>query len=37
MVLDALEMAHWSRGTELEGLRCHSERASPGALTSVKR
>jgi putative transposase len=25
MVLDALEMARWSRGTTLEGLRCHSD------------
>ncbi len=25
MVLDALEMARWSRGTRLEGLRCHSD------------
>jgi putative transposase len=28
MVLDALEMARWSRGTELEGLRCHSDAGS---------
>ena len=25
MVLDALEMARWSRGTRLAGLRCHSD------------
>ena len=25
MVLDALEMARWSRGTQLVGLRCHSD------------
>lgn len=28
MVLDALEMARWSRGTTLEGLRCHSDAGS---------
>src|SRR5205823_11429669 len=28
MVLDALEMARWSRGTKLEGLRCHSDAGS---------
>lgn len=28
MVLDALEMARWSRGTQLEGLRCHSDAGS---------
>ena len=28
MVLDALEMARWSRGTMLEGLRCHSDAGS---------
>jgi putative transposase len=28
MVLDALEMARWSRGTSLEGLRCHSDAGS---------
>jgi putative transposase len=28
MVLDALEMARWSRGTILEGLRCHSDAGS---------
>jgi putative transposase len=28
MVLDALEMARWSRGNRLEGLRCHSDAGS---------
>jgi len=28
MVLDALEMARWSRGTRLAGLRCHSDAGS---------
>ena len=28
MVLDALEMARCSRGTQLEGLRCHSDAGS---------
>lgn len=28
MVLDALEMARWSHGTGLEGLRCHSDAGS---------
>ena len=28
MVLDALEMARWSRGTQLQGLRCHSDAGS---------
>jgi putative transposase len=32
MVLDALEMAAWSRGTRLEGLRCHSDAGSQGGL-----
>ena len=34
MVLDALEMARWSRGTQLEGLRCHSDAGSQ--FTSVR-
>jgi putative transposase len=34
MVLDALEMARWSRGTNLEGLRCHSDAGSQ--FTSVR-
>ena len=28
MVLDAIEMARWARGTHLEGLRCHSDAGS---------
>ena len=28
MVLDAVEMARWSRGTRLDGLRCHSDAGS---------
>ena len=28
MVLDAIEMARWSRGTHLDGLRCHSDAGS---------
>lgn len=28
MVLDAIEMARWSRGTNLDGLRCHSDAGS---------
>jgi putative transposase len=34
MVLDALEMARWARGTQLEGLRCHSDAGSQ--FTSVR-
>lgn len=34
MVLDALEMARWSRGTTLEGLVCHSDAGSQ--FTSVR-
>lgn len=34
MVLDALEMARWSRGTWLTGLRCHSDAGSQ--FTSVR-
>jgi len=34
MVLDALEMARWSRGTHLGGLRCHSDAGSQ--FTSVR-
>ncbi|WP_141287134.1 MULTISPECIES: IS3 family transposase, partial [Pseudonocardia] len=34
MVLDAIEMARWSRGTELDGLRCHSDAGSQ--FTSVR-
>ena len=34
MVLDALEMARWSRGTHLEGLVCHSDAGSQ--YTSIR-
>jgi putative transposase len=34
MVLDALEMARWSRGTHLDGLVCHSDAGSQ--FTSVR-
>jgi len=34
MVLDAIEMARWSRGTHLTGLRCHSDAGSQ--FTSVR-
>ncbi len=34
MVLDALEMARWSRGRRLDGLRCHSDAGSQ--FTSVR-
>jgi putative transposase len=34
MVLDAIEMARWSRGTKLDGLRCHSDAGSQ--YTSVR-
>jgi putative transposase len=34
MVLDAIEMARWSRGTQLEGLRCHSDAGSQ--FTSIR-
>ena len=34
MVLDALEMARWSRDTDLEGLRCHSDAGSQ--FTSIR-
>lgn len=34
MVLEAVEMARWSRGTQLEGLVCHSDAGS--LLTSVR-
>ncbi len=37
-VLDALEMARWSRGTRLEGLVCHSDAGSqPGFKGSSQR
>ncbi len=34
MVLDAIEMARWSRGTNLSGLRCHSDAGSQ--FTSIR-
>lgn len=34
MVLDAIEMARWSRGTTLVGLRCHSDAGSQ--FTSIR-
>lgn len=34
MVLDAIEMARWSRGTILAGLRCHSDAGSQ--FTSIR-
>ncbi len=34
MVLDALEMARWSRGNTLPGLRCHSDAGSQ--FTSIR-
>jgi putative transposase len=34
MVLDALDMASWSRGTRIDGLRCHSDAGSQ--FTSVR-
>ena len=34
VVLDAIEMARWSRGTRLDGLRCHSDAGSQ--FTSVR-
>ncbi len=34
MVLDALEMARWSRGTNLKGLKCHSDAGSQ--FTSIR-
>ena len=36
MVLDAVEMARWSRGTQLAGLRCHSDAGSLGGFTSLR-
>ncbi len=32
MVLDAIEMARWSRGITLSGLRCHSDAGSQGGF-----
>jgi hypothetical protein len=36
MVLDALEMARWDRGTPLDGLVCHSDTGSQGGFTSIR-
>jgi Integrase core domain/HTH-like domain len=32
MVLDAVEMASWSRGARIVGLRCHSDAGSQGGI-----
>jgi hypothetical protein len=32
MVLDAIEMARWSRGLKHPGLRCHSDAGSQGGF-----
>jgi len=32
MVLDAIEMARWSRGARIDGLRCHSDAGSQGEI-----
>lgn len=34
MVLDAIEMARWSRGTRIDGLRCHSDAGAQ--FTSIR-
>jgi putative transposase len=34
MVLDAVDMARWQRGTRIDGLRCHSDAGSQ--FTSVR-
>ena len=34
MVIDAIEMARWSRGTQLDGLRCNSDAGSQ--FTSIR-
>lgn len=34
LAIDTLEMARWSRGTVLEGLRCHSDAGSQ--FTSIR-
>jgi putative transposase len=36
MVLDALEMARWSRGNMLPDLVCHSDAGSQGGFTSIR-
>ena len=33
-MLDAIKMAKWSRGSQLEGLRCHSDAGSQ--FTSIR-
>ncbi len=35
-VLDAIEMARWSRGRHLPDLRCHSDAGSQGQFTSIR-
>lgn len=37
MVLDAIEMARWSRGTRLTGLRCHSDAGARSVHESALR
>ncbi len=37
MVLDALEMARWSRGNTLSGLRCHSDAGSLGGFNRLSQ
>jgi putative transposase len=37
MVLDALEMARWSRGNLLAGLRCHSDAGSQGGFNRLSQ
>ncbi len=32
MVLDAVDMAAWSRGARIDGLRCHSDAGSQGGI-----
>ena len=36
MVLDEIEMARWSRGTQLDGLRCHFDAGSPVHVGSLR-
>ncbi len=37
MVLDAIEMARWSRGTTLEGLVCHSDAGFAVHVSALRR
>ena len=37
MVLDALEMARWSRGTRLPDPRCHSDAGSQGGFNRLSQ